>query len=139
MRERCDKEVVELHQFFQDWFNGVLKNDDDAFHRFDGVMADDFQIIPPDAATTQREVLVERLRGAHGAWADRGDEPGRIWIENLSVRRSFGDWAIVTYEEWQTVNGDTRGRLSTVIFGRREDTPNGLEWLHVHEVWLPTG
>jgi len=137
MRDRCRREVVELHRFFQDWFGGVLQNDDDTLGRFAGVMAEGFLIVPPSGAATEREFLLERLRGAHGSWATGGDKPGRIWIENLRVRRSVDDWAIVTYEEWQEVGGETRGRISTAVFGRRENTPNGVEWLHVHETWLP--
>jgi len=137
MRERCEREVVELHQFFEDWFNGVLENGDDAFKRFGGVMAEGFLVVPPDAAATEREPLIEALRGAHGSWATGNGRPGRIWIEKLRVRHDAGAWAIVTYEEWQEVGGETKGRLSTAVFGRREGTPNGVEWLHLHEVWLP--
>ena len=137
MTERCEKEVVELHQFFQAWFGGVLTNDDDSLRRFGGVLAEGFLIVPPSGAATEREPLIERLRGAHGSWATGSERPGRIWIEKLRVRRSVEDWAIVTYEEWQEVGGETRGRISTAVFGRREGTPNGVEWLHVHETWLP--
>ena len=137
MRELCEKEVVELHRFFQDWFGGVLENDDATFGRFGGVLAEGFLIVSPNSAATEREPLIERLRGAYGSWATGSERPGRIWIEKLRVRRSVEDWAIVTYEEWQQVGGETRGRISTAVFGRREGTPNGVEWLHVHETWLP--
>ena len=137
MRELCEPQVVELHRFFQDWFGGVLENDDDTLRRFADVLAEEFLIIPPDGAATERAPLIERLRGAHGSWAKGSERPGRIWIENLRVRRSVDDWAIVTYEEWQEVAGETRGRISTAVFGRREGAANGVEWLHVHEAWLP--
>ncbi len=85
---------------------------------------------------TERGPLVERLRGAHRAWREDGGDAGRIWIENFRLHRLAEDFALVTYEEWQEVGGEVRGRLSTAFFGRREGTPNGVVWLHLHEVWL---
>jgi hypothetical protein len=37
------------------------------------------------------------------------------------------------------MEGESRGRLSTALFRERDDTPNGVEWLHVHEVWIENG
>ena len=136
MDARCEKEVVELHRFFQDWFNGVLPPTEEAFRRFDSVMAERFMIISPEGVPAEREELVDRLRQAHGIWRQTG-QPGRIWIENLRVRHQVGQQAMVLYEEWQEIEGESRGRLSTAVLQRRDHTPNGVEWLHVHEVWLP--
>jgi len=136
MEALCHAEVHELHQFFQDWFNGVLPPTDDAFRRFDSVMAERFMIISPDGELAERAELVDRLRRAHGIWR-QGSQPGRIWIENLQVRHTVGSQAMVLYEEWQEIEGEARGRLSTAILQRLEGAPNGLEWLHVHEVWMP--
>jgi hypothetical protein len=43
---------------------------------------------------------------------------------------------LATYEEWQVIEGETRGRLSTALFRNREGTPNGIEWVHLHETWM---
>jgi hypothetical protein len=136
MEQRCSDEVVQLHQFFQDWFNGVLPPTDEAFDRFSSVMGERFIIISPSGELTEREELLERLRAAHGIWREMS-RPGRIWIENLQVRHQVGDQVLVLYEEWQEIEGESRGRLSTALFRRREGTPNAVEWIHVHEVWLP--
>jgi len=136
MEECCEEEILELHQFFQDWFNAVLPPTDDAFRRFESVMAERFMIISPDGVLTERGELVDRLRAAHGIWR-QNSRPGRIWIENLQVRHTVGTQAMVLYEEWQEIEGEARGRLSTAIMQRLEGAPNDVEWLHVHEVWLP--
>lgn len=136
MEVRCQEEVHELHQFFQDWFNAVLPPTEDAFQRFESVMAERFLIISPEGVLTEREELVDRLRDAHGIWR-QNSQPGRIWIENLQVRHVVGAQAMVLYEEWQEIEGEVRGRLSTAILQGLEGTPNGVEWLHVHEVWMP--
>ncbi|NHZ73788.1 MAG: hypothetical protein GWP16_04900 [Nitrospirae bacterium] len=136
MEQRCEDEVVQLHGFFQDWFNGTLPPTEDEFRRFSSVMAEGFVIISPSGELTERDELLERLRDAHGIWREM-NRPGRIWIESLQVRHQVGDQVLVLYEEWQEIEGEPRGRLSTALFRRREGTPNGVEWMHVHEVWLP--
>jgi hypothetical protein len=136
MERRCSDEVVQLHQFFQDWFNATLPPTTEEFERFSSVMAEKFVIISPNGELTERDELLERLQDAHGIWHEMS-RPGRIWIENLQVRHQVGDQILVLYEEWQEIEGESRGRLSTALFRRCEGTPNGIEWLHVHEVWLP--
>ena len=129
-------EVIDLHQFLEDWFNGVLPPTNQAFDRFDSVMAERFLLISPNGVRSERGELVDRLRDAHGIWRQNA-QPGRIWIENIQVRHIVGSQAMVLYEEWQEIDGEARGRLSTVVFQRRDGTPNGVEWLHLHEVWMP--
>eukprot|EP00980_Cylindrotheca_fusiformis_P030487 scaffold24899_cov113-Cylindrotheca_fusiformis.AAC.1 len=46
----------------------------------------------------------------------------------------------MTYEEWQSSNTSaTTGRVSTVLFHavKDENDNESLQWLHVHETWLP--
>ncbi len=138
MEEQCRLEVVELHQFFQDWFNAALESSDESFARFADVIDEDFVIISPNGVMTARGPLVDRLRKSYGgSKTGEGDTGARIWIENYRLHRVAGDLAVVTYEEWQDLGGEVRGRLSSAVFGRREGTPNGVVWLHLHEVWMP--
>ena len=135
MAQNCEKEVLELHQFFQEWFNGTLENTEAAFERFDSVMADDFEIINPEGQKSSRAGIIARLQAAHGFQAN-ATPPMRIWIENLHSRPLPGGDQLVTYEEWQETGGITRGRLSSALFSSSADTPNGVQWHHVHETWL---
>ena len=145
MEESCRQEVLELHQFFQDWYNAVLEPTDESFARLADVIDADFVLISPAGRITERPALLEQLRGNHGNWQNLqpSEKTGgtdlrpRIRIESFKLRRVDGDLAVATYEEWHEVRGKTRGRLSTVVFGRRAGTPNGVAWLHLHEVWLP--
>lgn len=136
METLCDQEVRDLHQFFEDWFNATIPPTEEAFQRFESVMAERFMIISPSGERTERDELLDRLRRAHGIWR-QNSRPGRIWIENLQVRHTVGSQAMILYEEWQEIEGESRGRLSTAVLQRAAGTPNGLEWLHVHEVWMP--
>ena len=133
LRKNAEKEVVELHQFFQDWFNGVIPNGDEQFDRFADVMADSFGMVPPNGRFVSRAPLLEGLRGSYGR---SQQSPGRIWIENFVTRQTEHGWLLATYEEWQSFDDKTTSRLSTVLLQENESAPNGFIWLHVHETWL---
>lgn len=136
--ERCRREVEDLHHFFEDWFNGKVENTDGAYARFADVLAEGFVIVSPNGQLQDRQAVIDGLRSAY---APEGTEPVRIWVEGFELRRRIpteaGDVAVVTYEEWIQRGENRRGRVSTAILRQREGTPNGIEWLHVHETWLP--
>jgi len=129
LEERCRAEIVELHRFLEAWSNAELPATEEAFARFDRVIAPSFWLIGPDGEQAGREPIVAAIRAAHGRWRD-----GRIRIENVRLHQAAGGLALATYEEWHDVR-ETRGRLSTVLFGPDSAAPNGLVWLHLHEVW----
>ena len=132
--QKYEVEVIELHQFFQDWFNGVLTDTPAAFARFAEVMAPAFVIVMPDGRAIPREPLLSGLAQAYGSWQTRGH--GRIEIKNFEVRQTLADGVIATYEEWQVIEGQETARLSTVVFGHQPALKNGVVWRHVHETWL---
>lgn len=139
MEAVCEREIVELHQFFEDWFCARLGDDDRAFARFEAVMAADFEIVNPEGRTTPRDVLVPGLRAGHGRWRDAdGALTGRVRVANVRVRAVGAGLFVAAYEEWQQEGAEAeRGRRSTAVLRRTErPTPLGLEWLVVHETWL---
>jgi hypothetical protein len=131
MKDRCQKEIVELHQFFQDWFTRALPASDESFARVAGVLSEDFVLIGPDGTLTEQAPLREGLRAGYGSRPHF-----RIWIENYRFHWQKGQVGLATYEEWQELAGGITTRLSTALFREKEGNPNGLEWLHVHETWL---
>lgn len=136
MDELCKKEVLDLHQFFEDWFVGRLEDTPAAYSRFESVLADGFEMVSPEGAKTQRGELIDGLRGVHG----REEEGGfRIWIENCRVRKVSEGIYLATYEECQRRGEVQARRLSTAVFREREGAPNRVDWLHVHETWVPSG
>lgn len=130
LAERGEREITELHQFFQDWYRGSEAAD---FQRFDQVLAEGFSIILPDGRILERAVIVDAVRGQHDS-----DSQAELEIRNVRLHKIHRNTAIFTYEEWQGRQGRSpRGRLSTVVFAGDQQAPNGLVWLHVHETWLP--
>jgi len=138
LEERCEAEVVELHEWIEQWSNAELPDTTEAFARFGDVIASNFLIIDPAGTTAPYRPIVEAIRRSHGRWQDARD-PIRIEIRNFRFLHSKGDLALAMYEEWHESEQGTLkiGRLSSVLFGPNSEAPNGLEWLHLHESWVP--
>lgn len=139
-RARCEKEIHDLHQFFEDWFNGVLAPSEENLARVADVLAPGFVLIGPDGRATYREPLIRRLRRAHGSWREPGsDSPGtrRIRIEGFQTRLIEGPTAIAVYEEWHENGDEHKGRISTAFFRLEHGLPNEVRWYHLQETWLP--
>lgn len=150
LAELCRREVIDLHRFIEDWSNGQLEDNDSIYRRFADSLASDFVLIGPDGEVADRAGTVDGFRGAHGRWRDgtshdvaegaaNEDDPegGRIEIRNLSVRALNDPLCLIAYEEWHFVRQSARGRISTVLLRRSDQAPGGVEWAHLHEVWLP--
>ena len=126
--------MVELHDFLRDWLTGALPRTEAAFARFKDALGAELVVISPRGTETGRAAIIDELEASHGAVQATDFE---IWIENYRCRRVFGDLALVTYEEWHRLDDETSARLTTALYRRRDDAPAGVEWLHVHETWLP--
>ena len=135
MDDRCRTEVEQLHVFFVGWMGGTIEADPGAFRRLDDVLAAEFEMVSPDGEQITRDQLVAGLMAAHGVHAGR-TRPFRIRITNYRGLSLSNDMHLATYEEWQVIDGETRGRLSTALFRNRKGTPNGVEWVHLHETWM---
>ncbi len=136
MLPQAEREIEQLHAFFEGWFRGSLPATPQAFARFADVLDRDFVITTPDGARFERDPLLERLRSAHGG---RG-ESLRIWVQDVRVLERDGDEWVVEYEEWQQEGESApKGRRSVARFRAEDRAPQGLVWLSVHETWLPQG
>ncbi|MEM8861236.1 MAG: hypothetical protein AAGD96_23160 [Chloroflexota bacterium] len=128
-------EIHRLHQFFVDWFNGILPESEESFSSFLSATAQNFSIIPPSGQLISLSALSSSLYELHHK------RPGlQIKVKNVQVQHQIGDYVLATYEEWQLEQGDQEwnGRISTALLSHNESTPSGIMWHHVHETWLPT-
>jgi len=127
-----EREIIELHQFFEGWFNGVLPDTDAAYSRVETVLAPGMILITPDANLSQRDELLQNIRASHNTQAEF-----KLWVENIVLRSEENGLIVATYEEWQKRdNLPQTARLSTAIFKADAAAVNGLAWLHVHETWI---
>ena len=133
----AQREVVALHEFFEAWFRGAIPDSDKSMGRLDGALSPQFQIIDPDGnMTCGRDRLLQRLRTAYAIHRD-DDKPFRICIRNIESFALPDGLVLVTYEEWQEKDGQAKGRASNAVMRPDTRAPGGVEWLHVHEKWLP--
>ena len=135
MEKQCNTEIVELHAFFENWFNGYLEKNDQDFQRFLGVLDDKFELITPSGQKHTREEILKLVWNSHGSRSN-SDNPMKIWIENFNYKQISDSIFLVTYEEWQKIENSNKGRLSTAIFQRSEYKYNDINWIHVHETFL---
>jgi hypothetical protein len=126
-------EIVELHRFFEGWMSGALDPAGDPVRRLEEALAPGFHRIGPDACCQGRDEVIGWIREAHAA----SGPDFRIEIRNPVLRFESDDFLLATYEEWQQGGKGPDGRLSSVLFRKDPDGPNGLRWVHVHETPLP--
>lgn len=134
--EQCRKEIIELHQFFEDWFTGRLEKSKEAFTRFSDILSPGFAMVFPDGILDRRERVIERVFEAHGIHANN-PRYFRIWTDRIEARVESPELCLMSYEEWHEDNGQISARLSCAAFAPRAETPHGIEWGYVHETWLP--
>lgn len=122
------KEISELHEFFQNWFNGIIPQDE--FKRFTAVMDESFQMISPQGELIERSVLVSSLEKSYGKNSNI-----RISVTNTVIHEISPDNYLATYHEIQHHSDETTTRISSALFQRNEKLINNYTWLHVHETW----
>jgi hypothetical protein len=122
-------EVHDLHQFFQDWFNGVVTKDEITFSRVATVWTGEFTLIDPKNEMHNAACLLSETFSLHGAFPQL-----KIDIRNLIVRvNPLTQAAIAIYEEWHTNVSEIEGRLcsATIVYAPNDATK--IRWLHIHE------
>lgn len=137
MDENCHSEVHDLHRFFAEWLSGRVPFSGHRLRRVEDVLHPDFEMITPSGGLQDRTSLLEALRKGHGGRATIPDFT--IRVDGYRGRPLTDGLHLVRYREWQTEGTRFRGRLSSALFQQAPDTPNGVQWLHLHEVWLPEG
>ncbi|NPE07802.1 MAG: hypothetical protein GNW80_05945 [Asgard group archaeon] len=136
MKKQSEKEVIELHKFFEEWFKSEIENKDEVFTRLEDALSEEFMLISPIGQVSSREQIITQIKNGYGS--RKTDEiPYRLWVQNIECRLLEGNLCLVIYEEWGEVAGKTNARLSSALFRKKDKTVNGVEWVHVHEVSIP--
>lgn len=127
MQADWQREVDELHEFFQALFLGDI----DSIDRADEAFGPDFTFVGPDGALASRGDIVDMLASGRGHSSEL-----QITIEGHRTIVE-GDAVIVGeyIEVHEFADGGNR-RRSTVVFEVDPAAPNGVRWRHVHETWM---
>ena len=132
MQRIIETEIIQLHHFFQEWFNGDVSLNDVIFSRLSDTLAPEFIMITPEGKHLDQKTVLESVRVGYGKRKGM-----QIWIKNVTLHHQIGDIAIATYEEWQDIDGRITTRISSAIFSSKPGNPNNINWLHLHETWKP--
>lgn len=127
--DKCNKEVIELHDFFLNWFTGKAIESD--FIRFSDHISPLFQLITPTATVIDYDGIKNMIKNSYNSRNEM-----EMWIENVSTWKLSSDIYLTTYHELNMEDGTKTRRLSTAIFRVNEKCVNSVEWVHVHETWV---
>lgn len=133
----CRAEIETLHGFFVRWYRGEPGRD--RFARVERALAPGFERLTPEGSIAGRETVLASVREGYDTYDPDSCE---IEIRNVTPVEVREDRALVRYEEWQTMDGETTGRLSTALFGPsdpEQGTASGVEWRYLQETWLDNG
>ena len=136
MEDSCVREVKELHAFFERWYAGEMPDTNEGFSRMTSAIAGDFRAVGPGANHLGKPEIAMLIRDGHGKHQGSGSD-FRIEVRNAAPHGLGRNLCVVTYEEWQLFRGAWSARASSAVFRRRASAPNGFEWVHLHESWLP--
>ena len=134
MRAPTEREIHDLHTFFEAWYRGTIEDTDGSFGRLENVLAPEFTLITSDGYVVPREQLLPLMRAEYATKPEI-----EMWVEAVQLRLASGEIVLATYEEHGRTTNGTRSTLITALLRRNPETPNGVEWVHIHEVRLPAG
>ena len=127
--ESVRKEVLELHHFFERWFNGIPPKSEEAFARVTSVWFEPFSLIDPRNKIHDAASLLTETFNFHGAFPHL-----KIGIHDLSVRAAVdSNVAIACYEEWHIDTLEKEIRTCSATLVRHAPGPLGVKWLHINE------
>lgn len=127
------KEIEDLHDFFELWLAGKIAKTKEVYSQFSNAVDDSFSLVGPDGVSLPRATLLPALYQAHGKRKNL-----EIWTEHKKLLFQNSEILVVSYAEWQKENSVTKARISTAIFIIDKSKANGVRWLRVHETWLTT-
>ncbi|MFW9778021.1 MAG: hypothetical protein ACFFE8_04140 [Candidatus Heimdallarchaeota archaeon] len=130
------REIRELHDFFVKWYNGQIPRSKVGFSRLEEAIADDFVLLSPNGQINSRKQVIDHIYSAYGSHK-KDTTPFQIRIENITIQPISSSFFIAMYEEWHDSNRIHPGRISTALFHINPNLANGVEWIHLHETWIP--
>lgn len=122
------QEIEDLHDHFGRYFRGEV----DSLERVAQVLADDFRIVSPAGKEDGRQATLDAIESGHGR-----DDSIVITTDGHELFLETDDVMVAGYVERQRIQQNETSRLSTVVFRKDPDAPNGVVLVRVHETWEP--
>ncbi|MBG6172532.1 hypothetical protein IWQ55_000442 [Labrenzia sp. EL_208] len=128
--EIATREIVGLHDFFVQWFNGTVDRVQ-LVPKFLSHLDENVIFIPPEGHILTREMLKRAFDSGYGS-----HKSFRIQIRDVTIRQEVEDLVMATYTEWQvgaTQSATRNARVASVLMKMTKP----VTWLHIQESWLP--
>ncbi|BBN20033.1 sucrose-6-phosphatase [Marchantia polymorpha subsp. ruderalis] len=126
------REIVDVNTALVMWVNGDIPNTDAAHNRILGVMAEDGTMVYPWGEERLLRKSVVSYKSKHGL---KKDSKVQVWMDCIKEQKLADNIILVSWQSWQqSTSGENRkGNFATAILRTKMGTPNGLEWVRVHE------
>ncbi|MBD8514048.1 DUF3291 domain-containing protein [Photobacterium sp. CAU 1568] len=127
---KCKKEVDDLHDFLQQWFQGEISNTSENRELLSSRFDQFGELLSPDGLIEPFHCLENRFNSAHGKFLN-----AKIWITGFTPVLLNNKDILVKYTEWRQIDGETNVRFTTALLSEKNKAPNGIVWKHIHETW----
>lgn len=125
------REVIEFNLFLEMWLCGHIPESDQNYQRVVEVIDNGATMIYPWGRQSSLKESLDLVRQKHGLMSGKNF---MTWIDNIEEKKLAEGVYLVTWESWEKFNGgEHKGYYATAILLSKEKTPNGVQWLRVHE------
>lgn len=125
------REVIEFNLFLEMWLCGHIPDSDQNYERVVEVIDNGATMIYPWGRQSSLKESLDLVRQKHGLMSGKNF---MTWIDNIEEKKLADGVYLVTWESWEKLNGgEHKGYYATAILLSKEKTPNGVQWLRVHE------
>jgi hypothetical protein len=130
------REVRSTMIFFEGWWRGDVEKTPEEYRLSEqNLLTANFSFVTPEGMTLDRNASLTGLYEQHGS------RPDLVKIEDVNFKVILADSrsVILSYDELQTVRDSKTGNLvttvlvTTSIFERSPNAPNGVAWVRVQE------
>ena len=120
-------EIDDLHAFFEAYFLGT----ESSLSRLEHVLHPSFSMVGPRGEALDRAGTIAVVSNGHGHTSSL-----EISITDHRLLHETDDLLVASYIEHHQLTERSNHRLTTVLFAKTPESPNGVSWLRVHETWI---
>lgn len=125
------REVIEFNVFLEMWLCGHIPDNGKNYQRVMEVIDNGATMVYPWGKESSLKESLDLVRQKHGLMSGKNF---MTWIDNIEEKKLAEGVYLVTWESWEKFNGgEHKGYYATAILLSKEKTPNGVQWLRVHE------